>query len=47
VFLWILVILMLVNAAVLTILYATYPRDAKHVENVLEDRRVEALTHAS
>jgi MFS family permease len=47
VFLWILVILMLVNAAVLTVLYATYPRDAKHVEDVLEDRRVEALTHQS
>jgi membrane protein implicated in regulation of membrane protease activity len=45
VFLWILVILMLVNAAVLTVLYATYPRDAKHVEDVLEQRRVEALSH--
>jgi hypothetical protein len=47
VFLWILVILMLVNAAVLTVLYVMYPRDAKRVEDVLEDRRVEALTNAA
>ena len=43
VFLWILVILMLVNAAVLTLLYRTYPRDVRNVENELENRRLSAL----
>jgi len=43
VFLWVLVILMLVNAAVLGILYRTYPRDVRRVADELEARRL-ALT---
>jgi predicted MFS family arabinose efflux permease len=43
VFMWILVVLMLVNAAWLSILYATYPRDVRRVEETLQLRRVEAL----
>jgi len=43
VFLWILVILMLVNAVVLGALYLTYPRDVQRVETTLEKRRLEAL----
>lgn len=43
VFLWTLVILMLVNAAVLTALYFCYPRDVERVRNALEERRQEAL----
>ncbi|MDQ0618113.1 MFS transporter [Arthrobacter globiformis] len=43
VFLWTLVILMLVNAAVLTILYFCYPRDVARVSATLEQRRQEAL----
>lgn len=43
VFLWVLVILMLVNAAVLTILYRVYPRDVRNVEDELEERRLVAL----
>jgi len=43
VFLWTLVILMLVNAAVLTALYFCYPRDVERVRNALEQRRQEAL----
>jgi predicted MFS family arabinose efflux permease len=43
VFLWILVILMLVNAAVLSILYRTYPRDVRRVEQILDSRRAEAI----
>jgi MFS family permease len=43
VFLWVLVILMLVNAAVLTALYAVYPRDVRRVNDQLEQRRTAAL----
>lgn len=43
VFLWILVILMIVNAAVLTVLYFVYPRDVRNVKNELENRRLAAL----
>jgi len=39
VFLWILVILMLANAAVLSILYFTYPKDARRVTATLDARR--------
>lgn len=38
VFLWILVILMLVNAAVLGLLYRCYPRDRKRVDDLIESR---------
>lgn len=38
VFLWILVIMMLVNAAVLTVLYAVYPKDRKRVDDVITER---------
>lgn len=38
VFLWILVIVMLVNAAVLTVLYAVYPKDRKRVDDVITER---------
>jgi MFS family permease len=44
VFLWTLVGLMLVNAAVLTVLYTWYPRDARRVTDELARRRVEALS---
>jgi hypothetical protein len=40
VFLWILVILMLVNAAVLGLLYRFYPRDRKRVDDLIENRLV-------
>ncbi|WP_054009911.1 MFS transporter [Arthrobacter sp. ERGS1:01] len=43
VFLWTLVILMLINAAVLTSLYFCYPRDVARVRDTLEQRRQEAL----
>ncbi|WP_284982719.1 MFS transporter [Arthrobacter sp. efr-133-TYG-118] len=43
VFLWTLVILMLVNATVLTALYFSYPRDVARVRDTLEKRRQEAL----
>jgi MFS family permease len=43
VFLYILVGLMLVNAAVLSILYVTYPRDVSRVESELDRRRAEAI----
>lgn len=42
-FLWTLVILMLVNAAVLTGLYFCYPQDVARVRDTLEKRRQEAL----
>jgi MFS family permease len=42
VFLWILVVLMLVNAAVLTALYVTYPRDVNRVTAALDLRRAQA-----
>ncbi len=44
VFLYILVGLMLVNAAVLSILYVTYPRDVRKIEAQLDRRRAEAIT---
>jgi hypothetical protein len=46
VFLWILVVLTLVNAVVLGALYLTYPRDVQRVEATLERRRVEAFAAA-
>ncbi len=46
VFLAVLVILMLVNALVITGLYATYPRDRDRVVQTLEQRRDEALAGA-
>ncbi|MGI9147494.1 MAG: MFS transporter [Chloroflexota bacterium] len=46
VFLWILVVLMLVNAAVLGGLYFTYQPDVERIEAVLERRRSEVLAHA-
>ncbi|MCX2746810.1 MFS transporter [Arthrobacter sp. MI7-26] len=46
VFLWTLVVLMLVNAAVLTALYFYYPRDVIRVRDTLEQRRQEALLQA-
>jgi predicted MFS family arabinose efflux permease len=44
VFLYVLVGLMLVNAAFLTILYWTYPRDVLRMERTLEQRRQDALS---
>ncbi|WP_311214744.1 MULTISPECIES: MFS transporter [unclassified Arthrobacter] len=43
VFLWVLVILMLVNATVITALYFCYPRDVARVRETLERRRQVAL----
>ncbi|GAA1748856.1 MFS transporter [Nonomuraea bangladeshensis] len=43
VFLWLLVLLMIANGLVLGLLYRTYPRDARRVEDTLELRRREAL----
>jgi MFS family permease len=45
-FLGFLVVLMLFNAAILTALYFTYPRDVIRVEDVLDRRRAEALASA-
>jgi MFS family permease len=45
-FLGFLVVLMLVNAAVLTALYFTYPPDVHRVDSELDRRRVEALATA-
>lgn len=42
VFLWVMVVFMLVNAAFLTVLHTTYPKDARRVRNVLETRRAPA-----
>lgn len=42
VFLWVLVILMVVNALLLGALYFTYPRDARRVVATLDARRAEA-----
>lgn len=44
VFLWILVVLMLVNAVVLTGLYFCYPRDVRRVDTELDRRRTEVLS---
>src|SRR5215472_7310483 len=46
VFLGVLVVLMLVNAAVLGGLYFTYPRDVERVETALKLRRLQALARA-
>lgn len=46
VFLWVLVILMFVNALVLGALYFTYPRDARRVTETLNQRRAVARGHA-
>jgi hypothetical protein len=46
VFLWVLVGLMLVNAAVLSTLYVCYPCDVRKVTATLEHRRAEALAHS-
>ncbi|WP_104086702.1 MFS transporter [Arthrobacter sp. GMC3] len=43
VFFWVLVVLMLINAAVLSALYVYYPRDVKRNVAVLEQRRKVAL----
>jgi MFS family permease len=43
VFLWVLVLLMFVNAAFLSILYGTYPRDASRVRQQLRARAVGGL----
>lgn len=39
VFLWILVVLMIVNGLLLSVLYTTYPRDVARVARTLETRR--------
>ncbi|MEU2779256.1 MFS transporter [Streptomyces sp. NPDC007162] len=39
VFLWVMVVCMLLNAAVLGLLHTTYPRDARRVRYALEERR--------
>jgi MFS family permease len=46
VFLWILVVLMLVNAVVLGALYFTYRHDVQRVQTTLEKRRLEAFAAA-
>jgi Na+/proline symporter len=46
VFLYVLVILMFVNALVLSALYFTYPRDAKNVTAILNARRAQARNRA-
>ncbi|MDX3103898.1 MFS transporter [Nonomuraea angiospora] len=43
VFLWVLVILMIVNGLLLSVLYVTYPRDTARVARQLELRRSQAL----
>ncbi|MEU4235021.1 hypothetical protein AB0F17_63040 [Nonomuraea sp. NPDC026600] len=43
VFLWLLVVLMLVNGLLLSILYVAYPRDAARVTETLDIRRRQAL----
>ena len=43
VFFWVLVFLMLVNAAVLSSLYVCYPRDVAKNTEILEQRRKDAL----
>jgi len=44
VFFWTLVVLMLVNAAVLSALYFTYPRDVHRIESTLNARRAELIS---
>ncbi|MCX4647983.1 hypothetical protein OG456_37305, partial [Streptomyces sp. NBC_01446] len=43
VFLWVLVVLVLVDGIFLTLLYRTYATDVALVQNTLEDRRRTAL----
>ncbi|MET7514730.1 hypothetical protein ABZS88_14890 [Streptomyces sp. NPDC005480] len=43
VFLWVLVVLMLVNGAVLTLLYRPYAQDVARVQGELDRRRSQAL----
>lgn len=45
VFLWVLVILMIVNGLLLSILYVTYPRDIGRVGETLDFRRQQALSN--
>jgi MFS family permease len=45
VFLWVLVILMIVNGLLLSILYVTYPRDTGRVGETLDLRRRQALSN--
>ncbi|MEU7747552.1 MFS transporter [Nonomuraea sp. NPDC049158] len=45
VFLWVLVILMIVNGLLLSILYVTYPRDTGRVGETLDLRRQQALSN--
>jgi MFS family permease len=40
VFLWIMVVFMLLNAAVLGVLHRTYPRDVRRVKHILAERRI-------
>jgi len=47
VFLWVLVILMVVNALVLGLLHLTYPRDVARVAATLDQRRAIARGHAT
>ncbi|MFE5487341.1 MFS transporter [Streptomyces sp. NPDC056527] len=47
VFLWVLVVLMAVNGAVLTLLYRTYAKDVTRVQQDLDRRRTEALTEGA
>jgi Na+/proline symporter len=44
-FLYILVVVMLLNALLLSALYVTYPRDARAVTRELERRRYESLKY--
>ncbi|MCW4458800.1 MFS transporter [Microbacterium sp. MPKO10] len=44
VFLWVLVILMIVNGIVITALYVTYPRDVRRVDETLDARRDAAVS---
>jgi membrane protein implicated in regulation of membrane protease activity len=44
VFLWIMVVLMLVNAALLGLLYRVYPSDRDRVTATLDQRRAEVLS---
>jgi hypothetical protein len=43
VFLWVLAVLMLVNGAVLTLLYRPYAQDVARVQGELDRRRSQAL----
>ncbi|MFD1543310.1 MFS transporter [Nonomuraea guangzhouensis] len=45
VFLWVLVVLMIVNGLLLSVLYVSYPQDAERVTRTLEARRAQALSN--